>query len=192
MQLTLSPQSAGYHRPQDAHTDCSLVSRACRMRHHYSNIQCMRGGNMSRVLIVDDEPDSLWAMQLAIERLGQYVMVAKDGEVALRIAARQLPDLIVTDCNMPVMDGIELCSRLRSYPSLGLIPIVMVSASDLQATEAQRLYDAFLRKPFGLDDLSTAVSRLLTQRLQRYAAIRATRSERGVPRWQSVFPGCWP
>ena len=82
---------------------------------------------MSTILLVDDEVDSLWLFKLVLEERGYHVIVAEDGNAALAKASRCLPDLIVTDWNMPGTDGVELCQRLKCYPALAQIPVVMSS-----------------------------------------------------------------
>lgn len=84
---------------------------------------------MPIILLVDNEPDILAAFGMALELRGYRVLASKNGETALSITGRTLPDLIVTDFNMPGMDGVDLCRHLKSYPGLASIPVVMVSAS---------------------------------------------------------------
>jgi CheY-like chemotaxis protein len=83
---------------------------------------------MSNILIVDDDFDSLWLLQVVLEGHGHRVFLAGDGQQALEMASRYLPDVIVTDWNMPRMEGDVLCERLKCYPSLALIPVIMASA----------------------------------------------------------------
>lgn len=80
---------------------------------------------MATILLVDDDDESLWMLQLVFERSGHHVLLAGTGEPALAIAARHLHDLIITDRNMPGMDGMGLCERLKFYPALAQIPVVM-------------------------------------------------------------------
>jgi CheY-like chemotaxis protein len=119
---------------------------------------------MSTILLVDDEADSLWIFQLALESQGHHVILAESGEIALGKASRYLPDLIITDWNMPGTDGIELCERLKYYPALAQIPVVMSSGNAPPADKA-RLWSVFLPKPVGLSTLESVVGSLLARRL---------------------------
>src|SRR5579871_6851146 len=111
---------------------------------------------MPTILLVDNEPDILAALGIALEWRGYRVMLSEDGKTALEKAGRMMPDLIVTDCTMPGMDGIELCRRLKLYPALTTIPVIMVSAhTQLQRIPA--LWNAFFLKPIDLDAFESTV-----------------------------------
>ena len=119
---------------------------------------------MSIILIVDDDPDSLWLLQVALEGRGHHVVLAGDGQSALEKARHCLPDVIVTDWNMPRMDGDVLCERLKCYPALALIPIVMTSARS-PPLDRTGLWNFFLRKPVDIETLAATVDSLVTKRL---------------------------
>ena len=72
------------------------------------------GGRMTRILVVDDEPQIRLAVERSLLARGYEVQVAGDGAEALDLAAAGLPDLVILDLNMPVMDGLECCRRLRT------------------------------------------------------------------------------
>jgi CheY-like chemotaxis protein len=119
---------------------------------------------MSTILLVDDEVDSLWLFKLVLEERGHHVITAENGGAALSKASRCLPDLIVTDWNMPGTDGVELCQRLKCYPALAQIPVVMSSGETPPADKAA-LWNVFIQKPVELDKLETVIDSLLMQRL---------------------------
>ncbi|MBC8742066.1 response regulator [Paraburkholderia sp. UCT31] len=119
---------------------------------------------MALILLVDDDDESLWMLQLVFERSGHRVLLADSGEPALALAGRHLPDLIITDWNMPGMDGIALCERLKFYPSLAQIPVVMTSG-ELPPKDKSALWNMFFSKPVDLKALESGVSSLLARRL---------------------------
>ncbi|MFM0062181.1 response regulator [Paraburkholderia aspalathi] len=119
---------------------------------------------MSTILLVDDDIDSLWLLQIILVGRGYHVLLAEGGEAALAKAAQCLPDLIVTDCDMPGMDGIALCERLKFYPALAQIPVVMASGR-MPPEEKSTLWNVFLSKPVDLSALELAINSLLAKRL---------------------------
>jgi CheY-like chemotaxis protein len=139
---------------------------------------------MSTVLLVDDEVDSLWLLQIILEGRGYRVLLAECGEAALDKAARYLPDLIVTDWNMPGMDGIGLCERLKFYPALAQIPVVMASGR-VPPQEKSALWNVFLSKPVDLGALESAIDSLLAKRLSS-PQTRMNVPAPAVSRWQPI------
>lgn len=122
--------------------------------------------DVPRILIVEDTPDvARWQMRQLNPDYGFYF--AADGEEGFKKAQEIVPDLIITDVMMPVMDGYELCRRVRVDELLCHIPIIMVTA---KATVEDRIHgleagaDAYIEKPFHPDELSVRVSKLLEQR----------------------------
>lgn len=119
-----------------------------------------------RILIVEDTPDvARWQMRQLNPEYSFYF--ASDGEEGLRKAEEIVPDLIITDVMMPVMDGYTLCRRVRESELLCHVPVIMVTA---KATVEDRIAglesgaDAYMEKPFHPDELSVRVSKLLEQR----------------------------
>jgi len=125
------------------------------------------------VLSVDDDPDALAVLQLCLTVKGFNVITASNGAQALRLAAMHRPDLIVADCIMPGMSGLELCRLLRSSPETRDIPIVMCSGTCLEAAERAPV-DRFVTKPADIDQLAALIDGLLG----RSPAQNATRSLR--------------
>jgi CheY-like chemotaxis protein len=119
---------------------------------------------MATILLVDDDSDSLWLLQLTLEGRGHCVVLANDGQCALEKAAHCIPDLIVTDWNMPRMHGITLCERLKAYPALALIPVILASG-DSPPNDKPFLWTRFLRKPVDLEVMATAIESLVAKRL---------------------------
>ncbi len=80
------------------------------------------------ILIVEDSPIQALALQQMLEQKGLRVLRARDGRAGLTMAERYLPDVIVLDIQMPEMDGLEVCRRLKQNPHTKHIPIVMLTA----------------------------------------------------------------
>jgi CheY-like chemotaxis protein len=112
-------------------------------------------------LVVDDSDDTreLYALVLRLE--GVAVEEARDGQEAFRKAVELLPDIIVTDLAMPMMDGWEFIRRLRTDERTRRIPIIACSGQDLPSAAPDCRADALLPKPCPLDQLVIEVRRLL-------------------------------
>jgi CheY-like chemotaxis protein len=144
---------------------------------------------MPTILLVDDEADSLWIFQLALESQGYHVILAESGEAALGKASRYLPDLIITDWNMPGTDGVALCERLKYYPALAQIPVVM-SSGNAPPADKSKLWSVFLPKPVGLSTLESVINSLLARRL--VSSYHATHVPTPVPsRWPAIPLKMW-
>lgn len=108
---------------------------------------------MKSVLVVDDEPQLVRALQVNLEAEGYTVTTAADGTKALRSAASQPPDVLVLDLGLPDMDGTEVIRRLRAWTEL---PIIVLSARHGSSDKVEALdagADDYVTKPFGLDEL---------------------------------------
>lgn len=80
------------------------------------------------ILVTEDDPDAREVLSVILAAEGLAVITAEDGQQALRLIERTPPDLIITDIQMPNLDGIELIKRLRAHPQLHRVPIVVLSA----------------------------------------------------------------
>lgn len=120
---------------------------------------------MSKLLVVDDDPDILALVQLRLQRAGHRVLGAASGAEALSIVAeRGIPDLAVLDVSMPGMSGLELLSTLRQQQGKDL-PAVFLSAR-VQPEDIERgraLGASYLTKPFVASALLSAVERALAE-----------------------------
>jgi DNA-binding response OmpR family regulator len=117
-----------------------------------------------KILIVDDEPSIIVALQFLMEQNGYETLVAFSGEEAMEAVARFRPDLILLDIMLPVVDGFEVCQRIRENPLWKNIRIVLVTAlgSDVNVTKGLDLgADAYVTKPFSNAELVAKVKELL-------------------------------
>ena len=115
-------------------------------------------GTPRRVLVVEDDPQSLWALSTLIRRQGYECRTASDGFEAL-VAAREFrPHLILMDLMMPVLDGREAIRRLKADRATGAIPICVMTAEGSRAVEREVKEAGCLRlfpKPLAWTSLSS-------------------------------------
>ena len=108
---------------------------------------------MTRILVVDDEPQILRALGTNLRARGYDVELAATGEAALTVAARKHPDLVVLDLGLPGIDGVEVIRGLRGWTS---VPIVVLSVRESEGVKVAALdagADDYVTKPFGMDEL---------------------------------------
>jgi DNA-binding response OmpR family regulator len=119
---------------------------------------------MARILVAEDERDIRELIGFTLRHHGHEVLSASNGEDALTIALRELPDLVLLDIRMPRLTGYDVCRRLRAEPTTKNIPIAFLSAKG-QDSEVQAGMDAgatdYILKPFAPDQLVNRVSLLL-------------------------------
>lgn len=113
------------------------------------------------ILIADDDSDFAENCSMMLESYGYDVSVVLSAEEALvTISARQ-PELLISDCCMPEMSGLQLSEQLKARPADGQFPILLMSGSLQCRVAGGTSYDAFLRKPFLAEDLLFEVRKLL-------------------------------
>jgi two-component system KDP operon response regulator KdpE len=106
-----------------------------------------------KILVVDDEPKIRMFIRANLEARGYEVIVAQDGSEAVEKASLELPDIVVLDVNMPQMDGIEACRRIREWTD---IPIIVLSVRGDEKDKVSALdegADDYVTKPFGIEEL---------------------------------------
>lgn len=110
-----------------------------------------------RILVVDDTPMNIDLMEGILTPAGYTVDSAKNGEEALGKVVNDTPDLILLDVMMPEMNGYEVCRRIRKNKSLPYIPIIYITASELEQKNITEGLDAggddYIRKPFDVAEL---------------------------------------
>jgi len=108
------------------------------------------------VLVVDDEPQVVWVLQFSLEAEGYTTFAARDGVQALSAIAEHHPQLMLLDIMMPTMDGWSVLEEMMQLPREERPRVVVVSAmANLRdrAKAAEMGADAFMPKPFNVDDL---------------------------------------
>lgn len=119
---------------------------------------------MKRVLVVEDNPQNLKLARLVLSKAGFDVLEARDGEQGVRLAREQLPDLVLMDVQMPVLDGLSAIELLRADPVTAKLKIVVLSAMAMKGDRERILgagCDAYLAKPFDYKELVATVTRVL-------------------------------
>jgi len=126
-----------------------------------------------RILIVDDNPLGRDALADILSTEHADLLFAENGRQAVEIAQREIPDLILLDVMMPVMDGYDACRHLRADKKLAEVPVLMISALDDRASRLAGLEagaDDFIAKPFDRIELRARVRTI--NRLNRYRRLR--------------------
>lgn len=121
--------------------------------------------NAAKVLIVDDEPNIVMAVEFLLQREGYQTEKAFNGMEALDMATRFLPDIIVLDVMMPGLNGFEVAEQIRRLPQLEYTKIIFLTAKGTQRdkeTGYAKGAEAYMLKPFENEELVTIVNEMLT------------------------------
>ena len=119
-----------------------------------------------RILIVDDEPSIIVPLQFLMQQNGYETAVAFSGEEAMETITEKTPDLILLDIMLPIIDGFEVCQRVRENPKWNKIRIVLLTAMGGEANVAKGMAlgaDAYITKPFSNTEVIEKVKELLKQ-----------------------------
>ena len=119
-----------------------------------------------KILIIDDDIDTLRLIDLALKKEGYQIVTANNGQEGLLKMSRETPDLILLDIMMPEMDGYEVARRLRQKPETSKIPILMFSAKsqvDDKVKGFESGADGYLTKPTHPTELQTHIKELLSR-----------------------------
>lgn len=141
----------------------------------------------NKILVVDDEAVLLETIVYNLEQAGYQVITAADGASALEAAHREQPDLIILDLMLPVIDGLEVCRKLRREDAMSNTLILMLTAKSEEIDKVVGLEvgaDDYVTKPFGRHELLARV-RALLRRLNKTSARAeetAQREEVSAPR----------
>lgn len=147
---------------------------------------------LSTILVVDDNEDIRTYLRVLLS-VHYYVIEASDGQNGLRLAKESVPDLIVSDVMMPVMDGLTFCSKIKEDEVTSHIPVILLTA---RSEESQRIEgyehgaDAYLTKPFSAHLLLARISNLLQARRQRKIWMQRTCFRQSLYRQRHQESGC--
>jgi response regulator NasT len=128
--------------------------------------------NVLRIAVADDEPEMLQFLEMALSSMGHEVVIqAQNGQELIDACRATLPDLIITDINMPEVDGLEAVKQIQGT---GLVPVILVSAHhdpEFIQRAIQNHVLSYLVKPIKKKDLEPAIS-LVVQRFKEYQTLQ--------------------
>lgn len=119
---------------------------------------------MKKILIVDDDKALREMLKLTFSREKHMLLEAEDGEQAIEVAERELPDIILLDVMMPGMDGYQVCYKIKTTPALSKCIVVMLTARDQQNDMKRGVgagADYYITKPFSTKALVILTEALL-------------------------------
>ena len=119
---------------------------------------------MKRILIAEDERDIRDLIAFTLRFAGYEVLTANNGEEAVQMTQKEMPDLVLTDVRMPKMTGYEACRLIKADATTQHIPVVFLSAKGQEAEVQNGLAagaDEYLLKPFAPDQLTRKVAEIL-------------------------------
>ena len=113
-----------------------------------------------RILVIEDNDQNLYLVTFLLERHGYEVIAARDGLGGIRTAGREVPDLILLDIQLPLMDGYDVAARLRESPKLVQVPIVAVTSYAMAGDREKALASGcrgYIVKPINPDTFLTEI-----------------------------------
>jgi len=120
-----------------------------------------------KILIVEDNPQNMRLIEMALSAESYTLLEATNGEEALEVARKECPDLIVMDIQLPKMSGLEVTRKLREIPEFSRTPIIAITAYAMKGDEEKALdagCNAYLSKPISARDLPNLIAKMLLQR----------------------------
>jgi DNA-binding response OmpR family regulator len=121
---------------------------------------------LKKVLIIEDDPDTQKGLATLLKAEGFVANFASDGAMALSVASREEPQVILLDLGLPAGDGFVVLDRLKRHPTLNSVPVIVVSARDAEANRPKALQagaEAYFQKPADFEALLKAVRAALGQ-----------------------------
>ena len=121
-----------------------------------------------RILVIDDEPELVKAIQIRLEIAGYETLVAHDGMEGLDKARKEKPDLILLDLMLPKMDGYKVCALIKRDKNYSKIPVIMLTARTLEKQQKLGIElgaDAYITKPFQYEVVLAKIKELLGEQV---------------------------
>ena len=116
-----------------------------------------------KILVVDDEPELLWVLSFRLGKTGYKIFSASDGQEALDLALKIVPDLIIFDVNLPTLHGDKVAAMLKKNEKFKNVPMILISATalslDILANECHA--DGFFTKPIQPEELFKRIKELI-------------------------------
>src|SRR5438046_10555537 len=116
---------------------------------------------MARILVIDDDAVQRVLLNAVFRKQGLEVLQAANGQEGIRLAREQMPDLIVSDVNLPEMDGFAILNNLRKEPITATIPFIIITANPNEADQrlARESYaNGYLPNPISIADCQALVN----------------------------------
>ena len=113
---------------------------------------------MAKILVIEDNDDLREDILETLELIGYEVLGAENGRVGIELVLAEMPDLIVCDIMMPVMNGFEVLESLRNNSKIAMIPFIFLTAKGDTTADIGLVPDAYLVKPFEVDDLLNTIA----------------------------------
>jgi len=118
-----------------------------------------------KILAVDDEPDILKVVIFRLKKEGYDVRTAINGQMALDMIADERPDIVLLDITLPLLNGIEVCKRIKADDNFKSIPVMFLTASTASEGFKERAAEAgaqdYMFKPFDYEELLEKIKKLL-------------------------------
>ena len=154
--------------PDFIDTEETVIPDDCIRQHKIEQIveNDSTGKNLPSVLVVDDNADVRKYLRMILSER-YHVMEATDGKSGLTLALENVPDIVVSDVMMPVMDGLEFCKRLKTDTATCHIPVILLTARNLNSQRIEGYEngaDAYITKPFNGELLKSRMDNLLRSR----------------------------
>jgi len=118
----------------------------------------------NRVLLVEDNEDNFELVRFLLERAGFEVLAGHDGQEALELARKELPDLILMDLSLPGIDGWTAAKELKDDPTTSLIPLLALTAHTLPGDRKRAMesgFDGYISKPIDVVNFGDSITKIL-------------------------------